>query len=97
MKLFQLRKLQTNCRFFLIISLLNDNTYGDNYDDIIVRGDTEKQSFAVFYIKDNAIIASDCVNRPAEHMMSRKLISEKILIDKNRLSDETIPIKEVAN
>ena len=69
----------------------------DNYDDIIVRGDTETQSFAVFYIKDNAIIASDCVNRPAEHMMSRKLISEKVLIDKDRLSDETIPIKEIVN
>ena len=69
----------------------------DNYDDIIVRGDKEKQSFAVFYIKDNVIIASDCVNRPAEHMMSRKLISEKVLIDKDRLLDETIPIKEVVN
>lgn len=69
----------------------------DNYDDIVVRGDTEKQSFAVFYTKDNAIIASDCVNRPAEHMMSRKLISEKVLIDKDRLSDETIPIKEIVN
>ena len=69
----------------------------DNYDDIIVRGDKEKQSFAVFYLKDNAIIASDCINRPAEHMMSRKLISEKVLIDKDRLLDETIPIKEVVN
>ena len=69
----------------------------DNYDDIVVRGDIKKQSFAVFYTKDNRITASDCVNRPAEHMMSRKLISEKILIDKNRLSDETIPIKEVVN
>ena len=68
-----------------------------HYDDIVIRGDTEKQSFAVFYTKDNRITASDCVNRPAEHMMSRKLISEKILIDKNRLSDETIPIKEIAN
>ena len=24
----------------------------DNYDDIVVRGDTKKQSFAVFYIKE---------------------------------------------
>ncbi len=69
----------------------------DNYDDIIVRGESKKQSFAVFYIKDNRIIASDCVNRPAEHMMSRKLISEKIIIEKDRLSDESVPIKEVAN
>ena len=69
----------------------------DNYDDIVVRGDTEKQSFAVFYLKDNRIIASDCVNRPSEHMMSRKLISGKVLIDEDRLLDETIPIKEIVN
>ena len=69
----------------------------DGYDDIIIRGDTEKQSFAVFYTKENVIIASDCVNRPSEHMMSRKLISNKVLIDKDRLSDETIPIKEIVN
>ena len=69
----------------------------DNYDDIVVRGDSIKESFAVFYIKNNRIIASDCVNRPAEHMMSRKLISEKIIIKKDRLSDESVPIKEVAN
>ena len=69
----------------------------DNYDDIVVRGDLKNESFAVFYIKNNTIIASDCVNRPAEHMMSRKLISEKIVIKKDRLSDESVSIKEVAN
>ena len=69
----------------------------DNYDDIIVRGDLEKQSFAVFYMKDNRIVASDCVNRPAEHMMSRKFISEKIIVEKDRLSDESIPIREVVH
>jgi len=67
----------------------------DGYDEIVVRGDKNKSSFAVFYLKNNKIIASDCVNRPSEHMMSRKLIFEKISIEKDRLSDESIPIKEI--
>ncbi len=68
-----------------------------DYDDIIVRGNSDNRSFAVFYMKDNYMIASDCINCPGEHMMSRKIISDKIIVDKNRLSDDLIPIKEVIN
>ena len=68
-----------------------------DYDDIIVRGNSDDRSFAVFYMKDNYMIASDCVNRPGEHMMSRKIISDKIMVEKKRLSDDSIPIKEVIN
>ncbi|MEC7735283.1 MAG: FAD-dependent oxidoreductase, partial [Pseudomonadota bacterium] len=68
-----------------------------DYDDIIVRGNSDNRSFAVFYMKNNYMIASDCINRPGEHMMSRKIISDKIIVDQNRLSDDSIPIKEVIN
>lgn len=68
-----------------------------DYDDIIVRGNSDDRSFAVFYMKDNYMIASDCINRPGEHMMSRKIISDKIMVEKKRLSDDSIPIKEVIN
>jgi len=68
-----------------------------DYDDIIVRGNSDDRSFAVFYMKDNYMIASDCVNRPGEYMMSRKIISDKIMVEKKRLSDDSIPIKEVIN
>ena len=39
----------------------------DGYDEIVVRGDKNKSSFAVFYLKNNKIIASDCVNRPPQN------------------------------
>ena len=68
-----------------------------DYDDIIVRGNSDNRSFAVFYMKDNYMIASDCINCPGEHMMSRRIISDKINVDKDRLSDVLIPIKEVIN
>ena len=68
-----------------------------DYDDIIVRGNSDNRSFAVFYMKNNYMIASDCINCPGEHMMSRRIISDKIIVDKDRLSDVLIPIKEVIN
>ncbi|MEC7381225.1 MAG: FAD-dependent oxidoreductase [Pseudomonadota bacterium] len=68
-----------------------------DYDDIIVRGNSDNRSFALFYMKNNYMIASDCINRPGEHMMSRKIISDKIIVDQNRLSNDSIPIKEVIN
>lgn len=70
--------------------------FGD-YNDLIVRGDINKRSFAIFYMNNENMIASDCINRPAEHMMSRKIISERIIIDKLKLEDDSIPIKEIIN
>ena len=70
--------------------------FGD-YNDVIVRGDINKKSFAIFYMNNENMIASDCINRPAEHMMSRKIISERIIIDKLKLEDDSIPIKEIIN
>ena len=70
--------------------------FGD-YNDVIVRGDINKRSFAIFYMNNENMIASDCINRPAEHMISRKIISERIIIDKLKLEDDSIPIKEIIN
>ena len=56
-----------------------------------------EKSFAIFYMNNENMIASDCINRPAEHMMSRKIISERIIIDKLKLEDDSIPIKEIIN
>ena len=70
--------------------------FGD-YNDLIVRGDINKKSFAVFYMNNEIMIASDCINRPSEHMVSRKIIAERIIIDKSKLEDDSIPIKEIIN
>ena len=43
------------------------------------------------------MIASDCINRPAEHMLSRKIIAERIVVDRSRLEDDSVSIKEIIN
>ncbi len=64
------------------------------YDQVIIRGDIHTgRSFAAFYLHNGQLIAADCVNRPQEFMLSKKMIAEKIAVDPARLVDESIPVK----
>jgi|TARA_R110002073_G_scaffold45053_2_gene124601 3-phenylpropionate/trans-cinnamate dioxygenase ferredoxin reductase subunit len=66
------------------------------YDQIVVRGNRlTTQSFAVFYLKSGQLIAADCVNRPQEFLLSKKLIAENIAIPPEQLEDDSIPAKEI--
>ncbi len=67
-----------------------------DYDQIAVRGDPATRSFAVFYLRDNCLIAVDAINRPAEFISARQLIPQRPQICPDRLSDESIPVKELA-
>ena len=66
-----------------------------DYDEHIVRGQPESNSFSVFYFKDGNMISSDCVNSAPEHMMSRRFIFNKTEVDLEKLQNKEIPIKEV--
>jgi 3-phenylpropionate/trans-cinnamate dioxygenase ferredoxin reductase subunit len=65
------------------------------YDEIVIRGDREgSRSFAVFYFREGRIIAVDAVNKPAEFMMGKKLITEGREVDRKVLADESIHMRE---
>lgn len=69
---------------------------GEGYDEVLMRGDSNHgRSFAAFYFKDGRLIAADCVNRPQEFMLAKKVISQGLDIDPKRLIDEEIPAKEL--
>lgn len=60
----------------------------DGYDSVVLRGDPDSgRSFACFYFKQGEMIAADCVNRPKEFMFSRRVINERLPIDRNQLAD----------
>ncbi len=66
------------------------------YDEVIIRGDRQSsRSFAAFYLKDGVVISVDAVNKPPEFMMGKRMISAKLAVDKTRLADAAIPIKEL--
>ncbi len=47
-------------------------------DTEIVRGDKNQNQFAVFYLKDGAVVAADAVNSPKEFMLCKRLISQQV-------------------
>ena len=66
------------------------------YDHVVIRGDKlASRSFAAFYFKEGHLIAADCINRPQEFMLSKKIIAENIVIEASRLEDESISVKEL--
>lgn len=67
------------------------------YTQAVVRGDPEgSRSFAVFYLKDDVLIAVDAVNRAPEFMMAKILTQKQAVLDPKRIADETISVKEIA-
>ena len=66
------------------------------YDEVIVRGDRDNsRNFAAFYLRDGVVIAVDAINKAAEFMVGKRLITGKVVVDKTRLADENVPIKEL--
>jgi 3-phenylpropionate/trans-cinnamate dioxygenase ferredoxin reductase subunit len=64
-------------------------------DVTVLRGDTAADRFTVFYLRDGAVVAAHSVNRPAEHMQSRKLIATAARISPQVLADESVDLKSL--
>ena len=61
-----------------------------------MRGDIEAgRSFAVFYLDEGRLVAAECVARPREFMMAKKLLALGASPDPARLVDEDVPVKEL--
>jgi 3-phenylpropionate/trans-cinnamate dioxygenase ferredoxin reductase subunit len=65
-------------------------------DAVLVRGDPDQAKFAVFHLKGDVIQAVEAVNAPAEFMGGRLLIGQRRPINRARLADGSISMKEVA-
>lgn len=66
-----------------------------DHDSTVIRGDPDQgRSFAVFYFSGDRLLAVDAINRPAEFMVGKRLIDQGIQLDKNRLANDSIAIKE---
>jgi 3-phenylpropionate/trans-cinnamate dioxygenase ferredoxin reductase subunit len=65
-------------------------------DDLLVRGDPASGKFAVFHLKGPIIRAVEAINAPAEFMGARQLIGSQKPVDRAKLADASISMKEVA-
>lgn len=62
-------------------------------DDVVVRGDMGADRFSVFYLRGGTLVAAHSVNKPAEHMLSRKLIAARTRFTAAQLADESFDLK----
>ncbi|PCI67502.1 MAG: pyridine nucleotide-disulfide oxidoreductase [Piscirickettsiaceae bacterium] len=66
------------------------------YDQTIIRGDITSRSFAVFYLKQGRLLAVDAINRPAEFVAARNIITKGIPVNPQHLQDDSFAAKDLA-
>jgi 3-phenylpropionate/trans-cinnamate dioxygenase ferredoxin reductase subunit len=65
------------------------------HDDLVVRGDPARRSFSVVYLRAGRVVALDCVNAVKDYVQGRRLILGGAALDKARLADASLPLKEL--
>tara|TARA_Y100000590_G_scaffold229380_1_gene258721 strand:+ start:2888 stop:4105 length:1218 start_codon:yes stop_codon:yes gene_type:complete len=63
-------------------------------NDSIVRGDIELESFSIFHMKNNKIIAVEAINDNKSFLLGKKLIQKKLEIPKKVIEDKNFDIKQ---
>lgn len=64
-------------------------------DQVVMRGDPGSRKFSVFYFKDGQFRAADSINRPADHMLARKLLAAKALVTPEQAAEEGFDLKSL--
>jgi len=57
------------------------------YDDVVLRGDPKKRSFAAYYLAGRRLIAVDAIDSPREFAHAKRLIGASFMIDADALRD----------
>lgn len=62
-------------------------------DDVVIRGDTQSGSFSTFCFRDHRLVGVESVNRPADHVLARKLLSGSVPISASEMADVAFDLK----
>ena len=65
------------------------------YDEVVIRGNPANRAFACMYLKDGKLIATDAVNSPKEFVQSKAIIAAQLPINRGRLADTSIALKDL--
>ena len=66
------------------------------YDQAVTRGDPDSQKFSVFYFKASRLLAVDSINRPADHIMARRLLASRVVITPEQAENEQVNLKDLS-
>lgn len=65
--------------------------FSSDGDTQVLRGDKDANEFAIFYLKDGAVVAVDAVNSPREFMVCKQLYGKPV--DTDKLADPDVDLK----
>lgn len=68
----------------------------DGADAQVVRGDRDAGRFAVFHLAGDRMLSVEAVNAPAEFMAGKQMIARGTPVDRVRLANPTVSMKDVA-
>jgi len=66
---------------------------GEATDTLVLRGRPEDHRFTAFHLREGRVAAAHSVNRPGEHLLSRKLVAARLAIGADELADESFDLK----
>ncbi|MDA5194500.1 NAD(P)/FAD-dependent oxidoreductase [Govanella unica] len=64
-------------------------------DELVLRGDPQSRKFSAVYVRDGAIAAINVVNNLKDFLPAKKLIGERRVVDRAKLSDPEISLKDL--
>jgi 3-phenylpropionate/trans-cinnamate dioxygenase ferredoxin reductase subunit len=67
---------------------------GDPDDELVLRGDPATRAFSCLHLRQDRLVAIDCVNRGADFLAAKKLIGAGVVLDRNRIADPEVPLGE---
>ena len=67
-----------------------------NHDQRVIRGLPEEEKFAVFYQKENRLIAVDAINSPKEFMVGKKWIAKQAKIPFELIQNRDVDLNKIA-
>jgi 3-phenylpropionate/trans-cinnamate dioxygenase ferredoxin reductase subunit len=76
------------------IKLQMAGLYGGS-DRTVRRGNPETRKFSMFYFRQDQLLGVDSVNRPADHMLARKLLAKAARITPDQAADESFDLKSL--
>ncbi len=65
------------------------------FDQSIIRGNLCDEKFSVWYFLGDKLLAVDAINSPPDFMVGKKLIQSQKVIDKWKISDTGLSLKEL--
>jgi 3-phenylpropionate/trans-cinnamate dioxygenase ferredoxin reductase subunit len=69
--------------------------YVDGWDDVVLRGDPDSDSFVAFYLVGGAPHAAVAINRMRELVTLRKLVAARQAVEAALLANDAVPLKSL--